>query len=91
MANKIKHGDKVTIGGRTYPHAERLRTIGLHWDGIRKVWSGTVAAPSFGKADRYLVTLNAAIEAGDLAVLAETVTSPDSQWLNPDGYLREDC
>lgn len=42
----------VEVSGRTYDVKEKLKSLGLRWDGDRKVWKGTVSEEALRKLDK---------------------------------------
>ncbi|QID33071.1 hypothetical protein [Pampinifervens florentissimum] len=51
----------VEVSGRTYDVKEKLKSLGLRWDGDRKVWKGTVSEKALRKlgklADKFPIEI----------------------------------
>jgi hypothetical protein len=86
----LVNGDRVTISGSTFVFKEQLRTIGLTYDGARKVWTGIVAVESYTKSARMLARINTELAAGTIRV-STSPSSRESEWLDRNGNLRDHC
>ena len=76
----------VEVSGRTYDVKEKLKSLGLRWDGDRKVWKGTIDEGYLDKLEK-LAEENSL----ELSLSKKSMWTPPvlkNRWGRNRGYVR---